>query len=260
MPIDSKRETPAQDSINAKNSNTMAKRKNMKADKPEFTGRIIFDGNLQLRIPGHGVKILRTDLAGMKLHKADPNKELLVLINPFSGYNELHTGYIVRTKNYDDQERPCFGLKREPDADNWTVINYCDVVAWGYADGGLNDPTLFYSCQSTVAEEIARERYRAEHGMKTHAERLAEMEAEAEEEDNVKTPDCLVMRFRHKDGFVQNGTTWPIEMGLPDGFQDKLKVTLQDFLDFTKEHPEFKEMHFYTEPTEWENEEEEAGE
>ena len=40
------------------------------------------------------------------------------------------------------------------------------------------------------------------------------------------------------------------------GFQEKLKVTLQDFLDFTKAHPEFKEMHFYTEPTEWEEDDE----
>jgi hypothetical protein len=35
-------------------------------------------------------------------------------------------------------------------------------------------------------------------------------------------------------------------------------VTLQDFLEFTKEHPEFKEMHIYTEPTEWEDEDEET--
>ena len=223
----------------------------MKADKPMFTGRIMFDGNIQVRLLTGELKTLRTDLAGMKLQKADPNKELLVLTNRFTDYNEIHTGYIVRAKQYDDQERPCFGLKHEPDADSWTIINYCDVIAWGYADGGLNDPTLFYSCQSTVAEEIERERKRAEKGMKTHAERLAEMESENEEE-TVKVPDCLAMRYRHKDGFVQNGTTWPIEMGLPDGFQEKLKVTLQDFLDFTKAHPEFKEMHFYTEPTEWE--------
>ena len=223
----------------------------MKADKPMFTGRIMFDGNIQVRLLTGELKTLRTDLAGMKLQKADPNKELLVLTNRFTDYNEIHTGYIVRAKQYDDQERPCFGLKHEPDADSWTIINYCDVIAWGYADGGLNDPTLFYSCQSTVAEEIERERKRAEKGMKTHAERLAEMESENDEE-TVKVPDCLAMRYRHKDGFVQNGTTWPIEMGLPDGFQEKLKVTLQDFLDFTKAHPEFKEMHFYTEPTEWE--------
>lgn len=238
----------------------MAKNKNMKADKPEFGGCITFDGNIQVRIPNHGIKTLRTDLGGLKLQKADPNKELLVLTRNHVGYDEIDTGYIVRTKNYDNGKPPYFGLKDNPDAENWGCHNYCDVIAWGYADGGLNDPTLFYSCQSTVEEEMERERRRAEKGMKTHAERLAEMEAE-EEEETVKVPDCLVMRFRHKDGFVQNGTTWPVEMGVPDGFQEKLKVTLQDFLDFTKAHPEFKEMHFYTEPTEWEDEEdEEAGE
>ena len=229
----------------------MAKRKNKKADKPEFGGCITFDGNIQVRIPQHGIKTLRTDLGGLKLQKADPNKELLVLMRSHVGYDEIDTGYIVRTKTYDDGRPPYFGLKDNPDADSWGCHNYCDVIAWGYADGGLNDPTLFYSCQSTVAEEIAREKWRAEHGMKTHAERLAEMESENEEE-TVKVPDCLAMRYRHKDGFVQNGTTWPIEMGLPDGFQEKLKVTLQEFLEFTKVHPEFKEIHFYTEPTEWE--------
>ena len=237
----------------------MAKRKNMKADKPEFGGCITFDGSIQVRIPQHGIKTLCTDLGGLKLQKADPNKELLVLVRDHIGYNEIDTGYIVRAKSYDDGNPPYFGLKDNPDAENWGCHNYCDVIAWGYADGGLNDPTLFYSCQSTVAEEIAREKWRAEHGMKTHAERLAEMESENDEE-TVKVPDCLVMRYRHKDGFVQNGTTWPIEMGLPDGFQEKLKVTLQDFLDFTKAHPEFKEMHFYTEPTEWEEDNEEVGE
>ena len=226
----------------------------MKADKPMFTGRIMFDGNIQVRLLTGELKTLRTDLCGMKLQKADPNKELLVLTKSFTDYNEIHTGYIVRTKNYDDQERPCFGLKHEPDADSWTVINYCDVVAWGYADGGLNDPTLFYSCQSTVAEEIERERRRAEKGLQTHAERLAEMEAEANE--YIKAPNGLVIRFRHKDDQIQNGTTWTKDMGpIPEGFQEKLKVTLQDFLDFTKAHPEFKEMHFYTEPTEWEEDE-----
>lgn len=235
----------------------MGKKKNLKADKPEFTGRIMFDGNLQVRLLGHGVKTLRTDLGGMKLHHADPNKELLVLCKFFMNYNEIHTGYIVRMKKYDDLEKPCFGLKDSPDDDSWTIINYCDVIAWGYADGGLNDPTLFYSCQSTVAEEIDRERRRAEQGLKTHAEKLAEMDAEDAEDDDHKMPDCLVMRFRHKDDQIQNGTTWPIEMGVPDGFQEKMKVTLQDFLDFTKAHPEFKEMHFYTDTTDWGEEDEE---
>ena len=228
----------------------------MKADKPMYVGTVTFDGNIQVNLHGE-VKTLRTDIGGLGLQKANPNKELLVLTRDHVGYNEIDTGYIVRSKQYDQGEPPYFGLKHEPNAEGWGCHNYCDVIAWGYADGGLNDPTLFYSCQSTVAEEIAREKWRAEHGMKTHAERLAEMESENEEE-TVKVPDCLAMRYRHKDGFVQNGTTWPIEMGLPDGFQEKLKVTLQEFLEFTKVHPEFKEMHFYTEPTEWEEDDEEV--
>ena len=233
----------------------MAKNKNLKADKPEFSGRIIFDGNLQLRIPGHGIKTLRTDLAGLKLHKADPNKELLVLTKNFVGYDEIHTGYIVRAKQYDEQERPCFGLKREPDADSWTVINYCDVVAWGYADGGLNDPTLFYSCQSTVAEEIERERRRAEKGMKTHAEKLAEMDAEiAERLKQNERPDGLVVKLRDKDGNIDIETSWPkakLEDYLPF-VKNQMADCFESFDEFRKKHPEFHEMHFLTDHTVWE--------
>ena len=229
----------------------------MKADKPRYVGTVTFDGNIQVNLHGE-VKTLLTDLGGLALQKANPNKELLVLTRDHVGYNEIDTGYIVRSKRYDDGQPPYFGLKHEPNADGWGCHNYCDVIAWGYADGGLNDPTLFYSCQSTVEEEIEREKWRAEHGMKTHAEKLAEMETEEYDEEYIKAPHGLVMRFRHKDDQIQNGTTWTKDMGpIPDGFQEKLKVTLQDFLDFTKEHPEFKEMHFYTEPTEWEDDDEE---
>ena len=236
----------------------MAKTKNMKADKPMFTGRIMFDGDIQVRLLGSGeLKTLRTDLAGLGLHKADQNKELLVLTKHFTDYNEIHTGYIVRTKQYDDQERPCFGLKHEPDADCWTIINYCDVIAWGYADGGLNDPTLFYSCQSTVAEEIARERYRAEKGMKTHAERLAEMEAESEEEQQ----PGLTLKFKHDGDQVKSSASWPKhDPALVVDMPERMGVCGEEFVKFTEAHPEIKEMHFYTEPTEWEEDDEEVGE
>jgi hypothetical protein len=232
----------------------MAKKKNMKADKPMFTGRIMFDGNIQVKLLTGELKTLRTDLAGMKLHKADPNKELLVLTNHFTDYNEIHTGYIVRTKQYDDQERPCFGLKHEPDADSWTVINYQDVIAWGYADGGLNDPTLFYSCQSTVAEEIVRERWRAEHGVRTHAERLAEMEAECEPEQQ----PGLMMKFKHDGDHVKSSASWPKQdPALVVDMPECMGTCGEEFVKFTEAHPEIKEMRFYTEPTEWEEDENE---
>lgn len=235
----------------------MAKQKNMKADKPQFTGRIMFDGNIQVKLLTGELKTLRTDLAGLKLHKADPNKELLVLTKRFTDYDEIHTGYIVRTKQYDDQERPCFGLKHEPDADCWTIVNYCDVIAWGYADGGLNDPTVFYSCQSTVAEEIAREKWRAEHGMKTHAERLAEMEAESEEEQQ----PGLTLKFKHDGDQVKSSASWPRhDPALVLDMPERMGTCGEEFVKFTEAHPEIKEMHFYTEPTEWEEDDEEVGE
>ena len=229
----------------------------MKADKPMFTGRIMFDGNIQVTLLTGELKTLRTDLAGMKLQKADPNKELLVLTKSFTDYNEIHTGYIVRTKQYDDQERPCFGLKHEPDADSWTIVNYCDVIAWGYADGGLNDPTLFYSCQSTVEEEIDRERRRAEKGMKTHAERLAEMETEGEQEQH----PGLTLKFKHDGDQVKSSASWPRhDPALVVDMPERMGTCGEEFLKFTEAHPEIKEMHFYTEPTEWEEDDEEVGE
>ena len=242
----------------------MAKKKNMKADKPEFGGCITFDGNIQVRIPNHGLKTLRTDLGGMKLQKADPNKELLVLTRNHVGYDEIDTGYIVRAKNYDDGNPPYFGLKHDPDADNWACHNYCDVIAWGYADGGLNDPTLFYSCQSTVEEEIDRERRRAEKGLQTHAERLAEMEAEME--DRLKQnerPEGLVVKLRDKDGNIDIETSWP-KAKLADYLpfvKDQMADCFTSFDEFRKAHPEFHEMHFLTEHTVWEKDlDEEAGE
>lgn len=238
----------------------MAKNKNMKADKPEFTGAIIWDGNIQVRIPQHGLKTLRTDLGGMMLHKADPNKELLVLMRDHVGYNEIETGYIVRAKNYDDGNPPYFGLKHDPNAESWGCHNYCDVIAWGYADGGLNDPSLFYSCQSTKAEEEERERRRKEKGMKTHAERMAEMEAEIEEQlAKNERPDGLVVKMRDLDDSIDVETSWP-KAKLLD-YIPFVKTQLADcyetFDAFRKKHPEFHEMHFLTEQTVWEKDLEE---
>jgi hypothetical protein len=134
------------------------------------------------------------------------------------------------------------------------------VIAWGYADGGLNDPTLFYSCQSTVEEEIDRERRRAEKGMKTHAERLAEIEAEMEERlKQNERPDGLVVKLRDKDGNIDIETSWP-KAKLTDYLpfvKDQMADCFKSFDEFRKAHPEFHEMHFMTEHTVWEKDLEE---
>ena len=226
----------------------MAKNKNLTADKPEFTGAITFDGNIQVLIPQHGLKTLRTDMGGMMLHKADPNKELLVLMRDHVGYNEIDTGYIVRAKNYDDGNPPYFGLKHDPNAESWGCHNYCDVIAWGYADGGLNDPSLFYSCQSTVEEEIDRERRRAERGMKTHAERLAEIEAEDEPEEDWgdDAGDRCSVKFKLTEKEVIYNAVVSKEDAKKDGGTQLMHDAAKCFVDFRKQHPEVTEMHFYT--------------
>ena len=220
----------------------------MKADRPEFGGCVTWDGNIQVKIPNHGLKTLRTDLGGLKLQKADPNKELLVFTRNHVGYNEIDTGYIVRTKSYDDGKPPYFGLKHDPDAESWGCHNYCDVIAWGYADGGLNDPTLYYSCQSTVEEEIDRERRRAERGMKTHAERLAEMEAEDEPEEDWgdDAGDRCSVKFKLTEKEVIYNAVVSKEDARKDGGTKLMHDAAKCFVDFRKQHPEVTEMHFYT--------------
>ena len=233
----------------------------MKADKPRYVGTVTFDGNIQVNLHGE-VKTLRTDIGGLGLQRANPNKELLVLTRDHIGYNEIDTGYIVRSKRYDDGQPPYFGLKHEPNADGWGCHNYCDVIAWGYADGGLNDPTLFYSCQSTVEEEIEREKYRAEHGMKTHAERLAEMDAEIEERlKQNERPEGLVVKLRDLDDSIDIETSWPkakLEDYLPF-IKNQMADCFTTFDEFRKKHPEFHEMHFLTNQTVWEKDLEEEG-
>lgn len=69
---------------------------------------------------------------------------------------------------------------------------------------------LFYSCQSTKAEEEEREKRRAEKGLKTHAERIAEMEAEIEEQlKQNERPDGLVVKLRDLDDSIDIETSWP---------------------------------------------------
>jgi len=214
-----------------------------------FTGCMTFDGNMTVKLLNGAYRTIRTDLGGLKLQKADPNKELLVLTRNHVGFDEIDTGYIVRTKMYDDGQPPYFGLKAEPDAEGWGCHNYCDVIAWGYADGGLNDPTLFYSCQSTVEEEMERERRRAEKGMKTHAEKLAELEAELDDDDDewddIPTARrCVVFKMRD-DGEVEYHAVVGEEEKMTNNATDLMRDCAKVFCDMRKEHPEVTEMHFY---------------
>ena len=63
----------------------------------------------------------------------------------------------------------------------------------------------------------------------------------------------LTVKYRMKDGNIETETSWPtLNREYVKKLTEYLKPTMQNFLDFNKEHPEFTEMHFYTEPTLWE--------
>jgi hypothetical protein len=119
------------------------------------------------------------------------------------------------------------------------------VIAWGYADGGLNDPTLFYSCQSTKEEEADRERRRAEKGMKTHAERLAEMEAE-QDNDFSDTIGRRCVKFKVEDENILYNALMGIDEETMRGGTELMHACAKAFYEFHQAHPEVTEMHFYT--------------
>ena len=65
-------------------------------------------------------------------------------------------------------------------------------------------------------------------------------------------PDSLTLKFRHKDGQIENETSWPVNEPMPEALQRLMRIGCDNFLMVTSAHPEVKEMHYYTDTTEWE--------
>ena len=63
--------------------------------------------------------------------------------------------------------------------------------------------------------------------------------------------DGLVIKFRTKDGNIESETSWPPSKENLEKVQTCIKPTLTNYLSFTHEHPEVKEIHYFTEFTEW---------
>ena len=71
----------------------------------------------------------------------------------------------------------------------------------------------------------------------------------------------LTMKFKHDGDQVKSSASWPRhDPALVVDMPERMGVCGEEFVKFTDAHPEIKEMHFYTEPTEWEEDDEEAGE
>lgn len=214
-------------------------------EKNVYDGAVLFDGNMEVTTKDGKRHTLRVDYLGCALKGADPDKELMLMMRRDAPYCELTTGYLERRDEWEEKESPMFGLCHAADKINFRLLEYADVVAWGYVDGGLNDKRKFYSCQCTPKQETELER-------KREAMRRNEVPAEVEDEDEVY--DGIVLKFQTKDDNVEV----QIVVGkdkLEDymvAAREHLEGCVQNFMDFTEKHPGIEEVHYFTKPTEWE--------
>ena len=66
----------------------------------------------------------------------------------------------------------------------------------------------------------------------------------------------LTLKFKHDGDQVKSSASWPKhDPALVVDMPERMGVCGEEFVKFTEAHPEIKEMHFYTEPTEWEEDE-----
>ena len=215
-------------------------------EKNVYGGAVLFNGNMEVVTMDGKKHTLRVDYLGSALKNADPNKELMLMMRKDASYCELATGYIERRSEWEDGESPMFGLCPSADKINFTLLEYSDVVAWGYVDGGLNDKSKVYSCQCTPKQEAELER-------KREAMRRGE-QPETEVDDEGEVYDGIVLKFQTKDDKV--GVQIVVAKDRPADYLEAarkhLEGCMQNFVDFAKEHPCIKEVHYFTKPTEWE--------
>ena len=66
----------------------------------------------------------------------------------------------------------------------------------------------------------------------------------------------LTLKFKHDGDQVKSSASWPRhDPALVVDMPERMGMCGEEFVKFTEAHPEIKEMHFYTEPTEWEEDE-----
>lgn len=208
-----------------------------------FDGAILFDGNMTVTLATGEKKTIRIDYLGAELKKADPDKEVIILLKGYAQYNEFKTGFIVHNPKWENGGVPSFGLKPIKEISHWSLHQYWDVIAWGYADGGLNNSRI-YSCQCTPEQEAELERKRKEQGI---------VVPEAVSDDY----DGIVLKFQHSaDG--STGVQITTRKNRIDDYLTASKRWLADcmkaFMEFTEQNPDINEMHFYTKPTTWKEE------
>lgn len=62
----------------------------------------------------------------------------------------------------------------------------------------------------------------------------------------------FVLKYRHEDGMVDTETSGRFKSEMVENVRKHMEPTLANFLSFTHDHPEVKEIHYHTETTTWE--------
>lgn len=199
-------------------ANTKSERQHLSS-----SGCITFDGCMKIKVLGNEY-LVRTDLGGIALSHADQNKEVIVLIRHNLPFNEIDTGFVVRAKVYD--EAGGFGLKARQKDRHWPIYRYTDVVAWGYVDGGCNNPEHFASCQMRPED---------------YPQWASKPKSEDEEECK---RECI--KLRYENNRIRYHAVQPADKGAEHGVTPLIRDCETAFCDFRKAHPEVTEMHFYT--------------
>ena len=197
------------------------------------TGCHVFDGNLTLKIGKKEYKV-RCEYFGLDLKHASQEHQLVMLIKQHLPYDELDTGWLVRTKQMDAEHK--FGLKPRKSDRSWSVYDYNDVVAWGYADGGLNGSHL-NSC-----------RLRPEDYPQFAGKPKDDVEIEEWEDfDDDEGVERRGVKFRiDENGEIHYNAIVAGDEEMTDNATDLMRDAGKAFYEFRNKHPEVTEMHFYT--------------
>lgn len=207
-----------------KNQNTMSKNQ-----KAKYSGSVLFNGKLNVTIGGEK-KTLGIDYLGTGIKQADPNREIIVMLKKNIGYNELETGYVCRHPAWEEGEH-AFGLRPNRNTTHCTLIDYGDVIAWGYASD--EEP-------EQVDERIEE----------IHRNPIYQRAKKKIQDINV----CIAIQ--DKDGEI--GIKAIVDKNEIEAYlvvsADYLAACLKTFQEFTKKTPDIKEMHLFTKAQQWEEE------
>ncbi len=208
---------------------------NKKQEKPiSNSGCLLFDGNLTLTLKGKTFKV-HTEYHGLDLQRASQEHQVVMLIKQHMPDDEVDTGWLVRGKDLDKQHR--FGLKARKHDRTFSVYDYNDVIAWGYADGGLNSDH-FNSCR------LRPEDYPQFAGEPTDED----LEVLGEIIDDLESPniqrECVIFKMDDKDNIHYHAVV-DKEEKMTDNATDLMRDCAKVFYDLREKHPEVREMHFY---------------